>query len=146
MQNILNLKLKLEDQAKIAFAVENRKLKEEQMKLEEIYQKAECYKEILKGFQNERLNLLEMRRCSEAIEIKKQQAEEQKKEIKKAERNVEIARKKLNDVMVERKTQEKLREKAFEEFVQELNAEEKKITDELTSYKYNGNGKETEDA
>ena len=55
---------------------------------------------------------------------------------------MEIARKKLNDVMIERKTQEILRDKAFEEFKQELKEEEKKETDELTSYQYNGNGKE----
>lgn len=70
------------------------------------------------------------------------QAEDQKKQIRLAERNVEIARKKLNDVMIERKTQEILRDKAFEEFKQELKEEEKKETDELTSYQYNGNGKE----
>ena len=146
MQNILNLKLKLEEQAKIAFAVENQKLKAEQEKLEQIYKESHFYMQILKNFTGGRLDLLEMRRCSEAVELKKQQASEQKKQIKIAERNVEIARQKLNNVMVERKTQEKLKERAFEEFVKELNAEEKKTTDELTSYQYNGNGKEIEDA
>lgn len=146
MQNILNLKLKLEEQAKIAFALENQKLKAEQEKLQKIYQESRYYMGILQKFTGRRLDLLEMRRCSEAVELKKQQAEEQKKQIKIAERNVEIARRKLNDVMVERKTQEKLKERAFEEFVKELNAEEKKMTDELTSYQYNGNGKEIEDA
>ena len=146
MQNVLDLKLKLEEQAKIAFTLANGRLREEEAKLQRIYDKIHIYENKLKKFKNGRLNLLEMKRCSEAIEIKKEQAEAQKKEIKIAERNVEIARKKLNDVMIERKTQEILREKAFDEYKKEFNEEEKKITDELTSYQYNGNGKEIDNA
>ena len=41
--------------------------------------------------------------------------------------------------MVERKTQEKLREKAFEEFKQELAYAEGKEIDELVSYTYHKN-------
>lgn len=142
MQNILNLKLKLEEQAKIAFSTANAKLREEEKKLSQIKKERQLYENRLKRCSEGRLVILEMRRCSEAIEIKKMQAEDQKKQIRLAERNVEIARKKLNDVMIERKTQEILRDKAFEEFKQELKEEEKKETDELTSYQYNGNGKE----
>ena len=40
-------------------------------------------------------------------------------------------------VMQERKVQEKLREKAFEEFKQELAEAETKDIDELVSYTYN---------
>lgn len=43
----------------------------------------------------------------------------------------------------ERKIYEKLREKAFEEFKQELNAQEKKEIDELVSFNYNDNNMET---
>ncbi len=39
-------------------------------------------------------------------------------------------------VMVERKTQEKLRERAFEEFKQEIAQAESKEIDELVSYNY----------
>lgn len=146
MQNILDLKLKLEEQAKIAFSLANGKLREEEAKLHRIYDEIHIYGNKLRESQNGKLNLPEMKRCSEAIEIKKEQAEDQKKQIKVAERNVEIARKKLNDVMIERKTQEILREKAFHEYKKELGEEEKKMTDELTSYQYNSNGKETDNA
>ena len=37
MQNILDVKLKLETQAKTALAVETQRLREEELKLEEIY-------------------------------------------------------------------------------------------------------------
>ena len=53
-----------------------------------------------------------------------------------AEKNVELARSKLNQVMIERKTYEKLREKAFEEFKQEVAYEENRMVDELVSYNY----------
>ena len=58
-----------------------------------------------------------------------------------AEKNVELARNRLNQVMMERKTYEKLREKAFEEFKQEIAYEENKLVDELVSYTYHRTGK-----
>lgn len=142
MQAILNLKLKLEEQAKAAFSLANGKLKEEERKLEKIQDEITGYKDKIRVMSTTYLDLAELKRCSEAVEIKKMQAGEQKKRIRAAERNVEIARKKLNDIMVERKTQEILREKAFEEYKKELGAEENKAVDELTSYQFNSNGKE----
>lgn len=144
MQHILDLQLKLEEQAKVAFSLANQKLREEELKLQQIQTEIQIYKEKLIQSQTGVLDLYEMKRCGEAIELKKQQMQDQMKNIRVAERNVETARKKLNDVMVERKTQEILREKAFEEYVRQMNEEEMKATDELTSYRYNGSGKETD--
>jgi flagellar FliJ protein len=48
-----------------------------------------------------------------------------------------LARQKLNQVMIERKTHEKLKEKAFEEYKKQLDDYEKKEIDELISYSYN---------
>ena len=81
------------------------------------------------------LNIQELKRCNEAIEIKKLQAKDQEKAVKKAEREVELARIRLNEVMIERKTHEKLKEKAFEEFKVELEETEKKEIDELVSFR-----------
>ena len=39
--------------------------------------------------------------------------------------------------MVERKTQDVFKDKAFEEFVREINESEKKEVDELVSFTYN---------
>jgi flagellar FliJ protein len=57
--------------------------------------------------------------------------------VHKAELELNDARQKLNEVMVERKTHEKLREKAFEKFKQELKDSESKEIDELVSFTYN---------
>ena len=64
--------------------------------------------------------------------------------VSKAQKALEVARKRLNDVMMERKMHEKLRERAFEEFLDQLDYEESKITDELVSYSYFNAEKEDE--
>ena len=46
--------------------------------------------------------------------------------------------------MKDRKTHEKLREKAFENFLIELSAQEKKEIDELVSYRYGAGSEESE--
>ena len=60
-------------------------------------------------------------------------------EVHKAELQLEDARRALNEVMQERKVQEKLREKAFEQFKRELAMQENKEIDELVSYTFNEN-------
>ena len=60
----------------------------------------------------------------------------QRVEVDKAARRLEKARIRMTEAMQERKTQETLREKAFEEFLQEENRAESKVIDELTSYTY----------
>ena len=54
---------------------------------------------------------------------------------------LEAAREELGIVMKERKTQEILRDKDFEEFKKELMRQESKEIDELVSYTYNPNQK-----
>lgn len=136
LQNILEIKYKLEDQAKSAYAQANEKLRQEELKLDGIYADIIKYQNDIRDMSEKIVNVSELRRCSEAIEIKKEAAERQKLQIKKAEKEVETARQKLNDVMVDRKTHEKLREKAFEEFLVELDESEKKEIDELVSFTY----------
>ena len=57
--------------------------------------------------------------------------------VRLAEKNVETAMMKLTVAVKERKVQEKLKEKAFEEFLHELNAQEMKEIDEVVSFNYN---------
>lgn len=137
MQNILALKEKLETQAKTEFARETQKLREEELKLSRIYDDIREYENRIRGLNGEKLNILELKQCNNAIKIKKYEANAQKRVIKLAEKNVDIARGKLNQVMIERKTQEILKEKAFEEFKKELEYQEGKEVDEIVSFQYN---------
>ena len=60
----------------------------------------------------------------------------QKDAVLRAERVLDEARMRLQTAMQESKTQEKLKERAFEDFLRELSAQEAKEVDELTSYTY----------
>ena len=137
MQNILDIKNKLETQEKTAFAIEVQKLRTEEERLERIRKEINYYEELIRGQGETNINILEWKRCNEALEYKKEEEKTQIQHVKRAEKNVDIARGRLNKVMVERKTQEVLKEKAFEEFVKELNEVEKKEVDELVSFTYN---------
>ena len=74
--------------------------------------------------------------CRHAVDAMKSAIRTQMMEIQVAEKNVELARGRLNHVMMERKTHEKLREKAFEEFKQDVAYEENREIDQLVSYSY----------
>lgn len=137
MQNILDIKNKLETQEKTAFAIEVQKLRVEEERLVRIRNEIEYYEDLIRDQGDKQINILEWKRCNEALEYKKNEEKIQIQHIKLAEKNVDIARGRLNKVMVERKTQEVLKEKAFEEFVKELNESEKKEVDELVSFTYN---------
>lgn len=137
MQNILDIKNKLETQEKTAFAIEIQKLRVEEERLARIRKEIEYYEDLIRGQGDKQINILEWKRCNEALEYKKNEEKVQIQHVKLAEKNVDIARGRLNKVMIERKTQEVLKEKAFEEFVKELNDSEKKEVDELVSFTYN---------
>ena len=137
MQNILDIKNKLETQEKTAFAIAVQKLRTEEERLVRIENEILGYEELIRQQNEGSINLQEWKRCNEALEYKKDERKNQIQQIKLAQRNVDIARGRLNKVMIERKTQEVLKDKAFEDFVHEVNESEKKEVDELVSFTYN---------
>lgn len=137
MQNILNIKYKLEEQAKQEFSnAQNRYLQEEE-RLERFKQRKRDYIEEMRGHAKARLNVIELERCNDAIALLEMRIREQKEVVFRAMTELDRARAKLNQSMQERKTHEKLKEHQFESFLQELSAEEMKEIDELVSYQHN---------
>lgn len=136
LQNVLDIKLRMEEQAKAAFAAANTKLLEEEAKMQKLLDRQAEYEEAGRKMREDVLNVFEMRENSRAIDNLKEQIDSQKKEVTKAESLVESARKRLTDAVQERKIHEKLKENSFEEFVREINAAESKEIDELVSYTY----------
>ncbi len=136
MQNILNLKYKLEEQAKMEFAAARRRLTEEEEKLELFYRRKDSYEEEGRRLREDTLEVLDILDNRNAILQMEEFIELQKIEVARAEDALEVERQKLQEVMQERKVQEKLREKAFEAFMKEENAKESKEIDELVSYTY----------
>ncbi|MBQ2901940.1 MAG: flagellar export protein FliJ [Agathobacter sp.] len=137
MQNILDVKMKLESQAKIAYGIANQKYLEEQKKLQEIILRRASYEKILKESMMGTIDVRQVSHARADVNTMKTLMRRQMIEVHKAEMQMEDARKVLNEVMMERKTHEKLKEKAFEQFKEELKAEESKEIDQLVSYTYN---------
>lgn len=136
MQSILDIKLKMETQAKQEFAQAKLILDREEEKLEALYARKREYEERAKDLLNGKLDLQEIGDNNVAILRTDEFIAEQKKRVSKAEQLLEKARVKLQEVMQERKVQETLKEKAFEAFLQEEKQQESKEIDQLTSYKY----------
>ena len=136
MQNILDIKYKLEEQAKQEFAQAQARYQQEQRKLFAIQKRREQYLDEMRRQASDRLNVLELERCNQAIEILDEQIRMQKEQVVRAMAEVDKARERLNDVMQERKTHEKLKEHQFEQFMKDLNAQEMKEIDELVSYQH----------
>ena len=136
MQSILNIKIQMENQAKMELGQAQRKLLEEEERLQTLYDRKEYYLEEGRRLRMDSLKVLSLRDNEYAVARMEEYIEAQKENVKKAELQVEEARQNLQEIMTERKAQERLREKAFEQFMQEENAKEGKEVDELISYTY----------
>jgi flagellar FliJ protein len=136
MENLLQVNKKLEDQAKIAYGMARLRLTKEEEKLEMMKLRKEAYENELRELWSAKLDLLKLKQCEQAIDVMKLNIKQQNSVVKNAAHRLEIARIRLSDAMVERKTQERLKEKAWEEYILEFDAEEQKEVDELNSFNY----------
>lgn len=137
MESVLQIKLKLEDQAKIAYGTARMKLTQEEENLEKLKKRQRLLEAELRELRAGILDLYQIIQCEQAIEYTKTKIKQQLTVVRNAAHRLEVARIRLNDAMVGRKTQERLKEKAFEEYIQEFDAEERKEVDELNSFNYN---------
>lgn len=136
MQSILNIKMKLETQAKQEFSAARAALDEEERKLSALFDRKNGYEKMARKLLEGVLNLRRIEENKAAIRCMEDYIVQQKQNVAEAERKLEIARQHLAEVMMERKTHERLREKAFEEFLIEEKRRESKEIDQLTSYTY----------
>lgn len=145
MQNILDIKYKLEDSAKQEYAEARIRLNEEEEKLEALKaRKQDYYEQYQKAIQGS-LDFLKIEELANAMDIMDEMIARQVEMVRKRNKELEQARAKLNQVMQERKMHEKLKEKQFDEFIVELNSQENKETDEVVSYQYNNSESESEE-
>lgn len=136
MQSILEVKKKLEEQAKNEFAAARAALNEEEDKLEQLKKRKEAYEDEGRALRESTLNIMDIIENKEALLRMDEFIADQQLNVKRAEDRMEEARLALQTAMQESKTQEKLREKAFEQFMKDENARESKEIDELVSYTY----------
>ncbi len=136
MQGLLDIKEKLEDQEKNNFRQANMRLLEAEEELAVLKDRKLQAEEKLRQQVTEALHIREIRRRENAVDILKIYVEQQRLVVKQREKEVEVARNRLNEAIKERKVFEKLREKAYEEYKAEENLKEQKEVDELVSYRF----------
>lgn len=136
MQGILNVKEKMETQAKNEFAIASARLADEERVLAEMNGRLEGYEHQLSELYSKVLDVPEITQTQNAVEIMKYHIRLQKLRVKTAEKELEEKRNLLKEAMQDRKTHEKLRENAFEQFMRDENAKESKEIDELVSYRF----------
>lgn len=144
MESILSIKEKLEDQAKAEYGMEMAKLREEERILEGLIAKKDGYQTRLTLSVQDQLDIVEIKTLEDSVENAKYNINVQKMVIANQQMQVDKAREKLDEAMKERKTYEKLKEKAFEEFKIEIEAQERKEVDELVSFRHRS-AEESED-
>jgi flagellar FliJ protein len=141
LQNIMNIKEKMESQARQEFAESRRALDLEEERLRQLYEKKEALDqeavELLQGT----LDFHDIDDNQLARLLNDQAITEQTGRVKQAEMRLEASREKLTEAIQERKTHETLREKAFQEYLVEENRAESKVIDELTTYVHGRKGK-----
>lgn len=142
MQSILNIKMKMETQAKQEFSAARAALDAEEAKLKGLIDRRTGYEEKAKVLLAGILDLRAVEENREAILCMDGYIEEQRKQTQRAEKQLEQARRRMAEAMMERKTHETLKEKAFQQFLLELKREEGKEVDELTSYTYGQRSRE----
>ncbi|MBR3515993.1 MAG: flagellar export protein FliJ [Lachnospiraceae bacterium] len=136
MQNILQLKEKMEEQERNNFAARRRALTEEEDKLRALIDKRNAVAEEGKRLRQTVIDVRSIRENEDLQRYTEEQVKQQRIKVRVAEKSLDAARAKMQEAMQERKIHEKMREKAFERFVAEMNAAEVKEIDELTSYVY----------
>ena len=142
MQSLLNIQYQLEDQAKMELGRAQLRLLTEEERRDGLIARKEAYLEEGRKMRSDAVHVDELRDNRNAVLIMDEMIEAQKKQVALAEELVEEARRKLTEVMQERKMHERLKEKALEQFRREELAAEGKAVDELTSYVYGQRGKE----
>lgn len=142
MQNILDIKKKLEESAKMEFTEANARVMKEEEKLNALHGRRRAYEAEGKQLRKADMHVQDIKNNIQALSVIRDMISDQKLELKKAQEIQEEKRLLLQEAMQERKTQEKLYENAFAEFILEENAREGREVDELVSYKYGQKQKE----
>lgn len=143
LEKILDVKRKLEDQEKIKFSIAMEKLNQARIKLQYMCERRLKYENELKDILKNGSTARQIYQGEDALQIIKMNEKIIRFEVATQEQNVEKARKSLDDAVKERKIYEKLRENAFEQFKLDVEAQEKKETDELVSYRYSTSADES---
>ncbi|MCQ2506741.1 MAG: flagellar export protein FliJ [Lachnospiraceae bacterium] len=142
LEGILNLKVKQEDNAKTQYGLAQMKLNEEEEKLSALFRRKEDYLEEKRSAGNGVIVVKKLVLLENAIKSTEDLIEIQKGQVDLALIALDKAREELNLAIQERKTYDKLKEKAFEKFLEDVKKEEQLEINELVSFRYSKEGNE----
>lgn len=136
LEKVLNYKENIENVKKGEYGEVNSKLEKAQYKLT----KYNIYRENLISEKNnmiENTNIGSLKLYSDYLKSISNDIKKQEKLILDINIELKSAKEELMKAMQEKKTLEKLKEKNYNEFIQEVNKDEEKITDAINSFKNN---------
>lgn len=136
MQNLLNIKEQMENQAKMEYANAQDRLRQREQELQDLEDEKAAIYEKGRQMRLTTINVLDLKENKASLEHMDEVIARQKRRVETARDDVEDALEQLRLAMQERKTIEILREKAFAQYLEEEKAREGKEVDELVSYTY----------
>ncbi len=136
LENILDIKRKFEEQQKNEFMQAMKQLSIEEARLLELCNKRELVYINAKRSREQALQIRKLQESVQEIKYIEDAIKEQQKQVRRSKQRADKEQEKLAEMMKERKTYEQLREREFEQYKLDLQAEEMKEIDELTSYQY----------
>ena len=95
MQNILNIKMRLETQAKTEFSQASARLDEEEDKLRSLILRRRTYEDELKNASNDKLDINKLKQYNNYIAVIKELMEKQALQVRVAQKNLDKARENL---------------------------------------------------
>ncbi len=143
LQTLLNVKEQIEKNIKNEMGIAIQKLERQKNILEEIRTSISTHADEYRQEGTERTTLFKLKQRLEYIKHMQKEERRQQQRVNEEQRNVDKVRRKLVDVMKEKKMLEKLREKEHIAFKKEQDKSRRVFLDELVSYsKYEGNTEE----
>ncbi len=137
LQSLINIKEKLEEQKKNELAVENNKLNQEKQVLTELYQEMSSTLDKQEKEQKQSINAIQLQLYINYTDKLKIEIKQQLDKVEKQEKKTEEVRLELLEYTKAKKSLEKLKEKDYENYLEEEKRAEQKLVDEIVSYKYN---------
>lgn len=136
MENILRIKEKIEEQKRMALGQAMASYQHELSLAKEIEGKLQTHLDTFYGTQAKKIDAMQIRQVSQQVSYYEQALKDQKDVVSRALDVVEIKRQELQVALQERQIQEKLREKAFDAYLEEEKLKEQQLLDEVVGYRY----------
>ena len=136
LQNILNMKLQMEEMHKNDLSKATKKYMEQKEVINTIEASIRESLREMKEAESDEIRIHDIISYRLYIENLKEKKVQEIKKLKKCENEMEICRNKLVQAVKERKMFESLREKEFDNFKIEIQKADDKVMDEIVSFKF----------